>query len=403
QIPTEDVISLSGSGSTVEDLSSGNAPALVDDADIRLALNLNICPECHKDAGRHLYDHLFTVHGYSKYDVEKAKQQKRRWKLFSTASPSYICNVCNLPYKTRRALLQHRKEKEHYSEDGETLQLILCPLCDEHVQDQEELMNHVSHEHAAFLKANFGFEKPKLEHQQPGMNFGHVLCPECGKSFKKEHIGEHAIFVHNYTNRERQVLLLHLGVELTTPVPELSFKCEHCSKGFGRKHDLNIHLLNQHSYNPSTSVGNACPCGFDGCRHSFSSYEDLATHCARMHSKESGQQFEIINVSFNSKKDFLNWKHDVERKTGALFRFRCTSKYQTAVYVCATTFTNLSNDEQESSPKKAKVSEQYCTAFIKCRPRSDGTVEAIGCLEHTGHAENPCLDEEQKDEACRLL
>ncbi|KAK6017638.1 zinc finger, C2H2 type, partial [Ostertagia ostertagi] len=145
-IPTERRDSLSGSGSTVEDLSSGNAPALVDDADIRLALNLNICPECHKDTGRHLYDHLFTVHGYSKYDVEKAKQQKRRWKLFSTASPSYICNVCNLPYKTRRALLQHRKEKEHYSEDGETLQLILCPLCDEHVQDQEELMNHVSHE-----------------------------------------------------------------------------------------------------------------------------------------------------------------------------------------------------------------------------------------------------------------
>ncbi|VDO70775.1 unnamed protein product [Haemonchus placei] len=342
------------------------------------------------------------MHGYSKHDVQEAKNQRRRWLLFTTASASYICDVCNRPYKSKKALRHHRREKEHNSGEGQIVQVLLCPLCDRRVLNQEELYNHVNEEHAAALRDNCALltRDPEIKPLRLEMDFGNVMCPECYKFFKREHIGEHAVFVHNYTNRERQVLLLHLGVELTNPVPELTFKCEYCQKNFGRKQDNHTHVLEHHADKiPSTSsTGSAFMCIFDGCSRRFNSNEDLVNHCARIHSKESGQQFKIISASFDNMAEFLKWKSDVGKKTCATFCYRCTGELQTVEYVCATFF--MVKDDQESQHKRTKTPENRCTAFIKCRPRSDGTVEAIGCMDHTGHSENLDLffSDEQREE-----
>ncbi|KAK5968877.1 hypothetical protein GCK32_002787, partial [Trichostrongylus colubriformis] len=406
QDQSEDVVSAFNNDATTSDATPEISVTSHDDEVLHITLNLNSCPICRKDMGRHIYDHLFTLHGFTRDDLEQAKKQRRRWKLLSSVGAPYICNVCNLQYKNRRGLLHHRKEKKHDIDD-QVIRLILCPMCDKQVEDQEELMEHVDEEHAAALQTNYTLHMTtsKSDILPPEMNFGHVSCPECGKFFKREHIGEHAIFVHNYTNRERQILLLHLGVELTTPIPHLTFKCDHCSRSFGKKHDLSDHLTSKHTdKNPSTTTtGNAFACVFEGCGSSFNSIEEVVNHCARMHSMEAGQPFEIISASFDNMAEFRKWKSDMEKMTNATFCFRGRGDFHTAVYACATSST--SRDEIESQNKKARTLEQCCTAFIKCRPRSDGTVEAISCMDHVGHSRKTDvpLSDEQKAEVGELL
>ncbi|XGW20901.1 hypothetical protein V3C99_004125 [Haemonchus contortus] len=400
--PADEAAPVLENEATTRDVTTGSTTAFGDDEEICFTLKLDVCPECHQDKGRHIYDHLFTMHGYSKHDVQEAKNQRRRWLLFTTASASYICDVCNRPYKSKKALRHHRREKEHNSGEEQIVQVLLCPLCDRRVLNQEELYNHVNEEHAAALRDNCALltKDPEVKPLRLEMDFGNVMCPECYKFFKREHIGEHAVFVHNYTNRERQVLLLQLGVELTNPIPELTFKCDYCQKNFGRKQDNNTHVLEHHADKiPSTSsTGSAFVCVFDGCSRRFNSNEDLVNHCARIHSKESGQQFKIISASFDNMAEFLKWKSDVGKKTCATFCYHFTGQLQTVEYVCATFF--MVKDDQESQHKRTKTPENRCTAFIKCRPRSDGTVEAIGCMDHTGHSEDLDLffSDEQREE-----
>ncbi|VDO95073.1 unnamed protein product [Heligmosomoides polygyrus] len=76
---------------------------------------MTVCPECGEEKGTHVYDHLFSVHNYSRDDIEVLKMKKR--KLKSAASVSgFECNHCGSMHLSRGALATH-KSKQHRRKD----------------------------------------------------------------------------------------------------------------------------------------------------------------------------------------------------------------------------------------------------------------------------------------------
>ncbi|WKX90293.1 hypothetical protein Q1695_009271 [Nippostrongylus brasiliensis] len=238
---------------------------------------------------------------------------------------------------------------------------------------------------------------------------GEVTCPECNKRFRWEQIGEHSSFVHKYTNRERQILQFHLGVEITVPVPQLSFKCDHCSKNFERKVELNAHIVEKHAGQIQPALPSAwiILCPFEDCEQSFDTAEDVASHCSIAHSLQANLKFEVLNKSFDSINDFLEWRSRVEEESCTSFRFRSSVDKEIVEYSCHyNPHVVTHNHSDEPSCKKFRKSEKLCPAFIKCHVRGDDSIEVLACTDHVGHplvTEKLLLTDGQKAELKELL
>ncbi|VDK54442.1 unnamed protein product, partial [Cylicostephanus goldi] len=201
--------------------------------------------------------------------------------------------------------------------------------------------------------------------------------------FREDHLGEHVVFVHNYTDEERDVLLKRLGsgsaMESAAHLPTL-FKCKHCASSFWTKRALSSHLQERHASDEpltSTVASVGFVCANDGCENLFESCEEYLYHCAERHKAETKQNFKVFDLSFDTVDEFLEWKSDVEERTCTSFRMLPIKSEQAAEYACH----RCSSCPENTSLSSAK----RCTAFIKCRMRNDGTVEAIGCTDHMGH------------------
>ncbi|EYC28000.1 hypothetical protein Y032_0008g281 [Ancylostoma ceylanicum] len=215
-----------------------------------------------------------------------------------------------------------------------------------------------------------------------------IECPECNVKFRRDHIGQHVVFAHNYTDNERSAFLQRSGLEMPVGAGGVPFKCEHCASTFWTERDLSVHLEEEHpdidKPSPSSST-NGFVCAVEGCDVISGSCEEFVAHCGVTHKKDTGQEFKIFEKYFDNIDDFLEWKSDIEEETCTSFRIARSNDAQLAEYECHRASSSISKDPSSTE----KASGKPCTAFIKCRMRKDGSIEAICCTDHIGHAKEP--------------
>ncbi|VDL64074.1 unnamed protein product [Nippostrongylus brasiliensis] len=213
---------------------------------------------------------------------------------------------------------------------------------------------------------------------------GEVTCPECNKRFRWEQIGEHSSFVHKYTNRERQILQFHLGVEITVPVPQLSFKCDHCSKNFERKVELNAHIVEKHAGQIQPTLPSAwiILCPFEDCEQSFDTAEDVASHCSIAHSLQANLKFEVLN-----KNGGREWRKNHALLSDSVALWTKKSLNIAAIIIHMWLLTIIVTNH-------------------RCHVRGDDSIEVLACTDHVGHplvTEKLLLTDGQKAELKELL
>ncbi|RCN32193.1 hypothetical protein ANCCAN_22006 [Ancylostoma caninum] len=260
-----------------------------------------------------------------------------------------------------------------------------CTLCKMSFMSFDTVIRHLRRGHGGAGR----MEAERLYSLQHRSNDHiNVECPECNAKFKKDHIGQHVTCAHNYTDDERQSFLKRMGCEKPVEGEQMPFKCDHCASSFWTKRELNEHLDQEHpnGEKPSTSSPvNGLVCAVEGCSSVSGTHEELVAHCTATHKEATKQQFGIFAKYFENVDDFFEWKSDIEEETCTSFRLKPNNNANMAEYECHRAPSSSSSDPSSTKKLYAKP----CSAFINCRMRKDGSIEAIGCTDHIGHAKEP--------------
>ncbi|KHJ88305.1 zinc finger, C2H2 type [Oesophagostomum dentatum] len=101
-----------------------------------------VCPVCKKNRGRNVYSHLFSVHNYTKEEIQQIKETNRLIR-----AEKHECKICGLCLTSRSKLLEHKfkRHKEAYRQKETRIQ---CPLCNYRVENHRDIVNHVETTHA---------------------------------------------------------------------------------------------------------------------------------------------------------------------------------------------------------------------------------------------------------------
>ncbi|CAI4228451.1 unnamed protein product [Auanema sp. JU1783] len=223
---------------------------------------------------------------------------------------------------------------EHYSKEEE------CDICGVIFPDSRRLYRHLFNDH--------GLSKEKIEEVKQARRFKQVA--------KKIHT----------SGRNRPV-----------------FECEVCQRPYLSKLGLRNHKEKEHNEirivvgSPDNVV-----CPVQSCKIRLPTYFDLATHADEFHRNlvNEMEAFRIHRVFFNTFSEFKLWKELKEESTVTRFYTRSTEtkiRYAKKVWLMKCVHTHR---------KKNLFTSDHCPAFIRVCERYNGSIEAVACFGHLGHA-----------------
>ena len=228
----------------------------------------------------------------------KIQTQTQTHKIKTQKQRQWICQSCNLCFKTRSLLRTHLKERTK----GEVAHR--CDSCEQVFCFAKDLENHVKvHSAGGVQEGSFTPGSDQAENlevdefmesdDEQGLEVSEWVCDKCGIFFRdsqslEEHKSStalenssHKCFVCKKEFCLKKNVVTHLAVHCTE-AEDKKVKCERCQKKLPNKHAVRQHLLKslkQNGFNPCSKCEKKFCLSLDLERHISGYHSDMPFKC----------------------------------------------------------------------------------------------------------------------------